>query len=105
MRMMQLLIRTLTSADLSLCRKYEEIDPPEVDDFVYVTDSTYSRKVLLRMEHVFLRVLGFKMTAPTVYQFVRQLVSIQSVCRRTENLTLVSKNQTPVRRVRIGLCL
>ncbi|KAK7925972.1 hypothetical protein WMY93_008282 [Mugilogobius chulae] len=32
--------------------KYEEIFPPELDEFVYITDSTYTKKQLIRMEHV-----------------------------------------------------
>lgn len=78
-------------SDLSPCRKYEEIFPPELNEFVYVTDSTYTKRQLVQMEHVFLRVLAFRMTAPTANQFLRLFMSVHSVCSTTENLALVSE--------------
>jgi cyclin A len=69
--------------------KYEEIYPPEVDDFVYITDDTYTKKQLLRMEHFLLKVLAFDMTAPTTHQFLRHFLTVQAVCFKTESLALV----------------
>lgn len=77
--------------DLSPFRKYEEIFPPELNEFVYITDGTYTNKQLVRMEHVFLKVLAFKMAAPTTNQFLRLFMSLHSVCANTENLALVRK--------------
>lgn len=92
-------VKSLTSPDLSLCRKYEEILPPNLNEFVYTTDSTYTKKQLIRMEHVFLRVLAFKMAAPTTNQFIHLFMSIYCVCATTANLALVrkkkKKNQKP----------
>ena len=79
------------SPDLSPCRKYEEIFPPELNEFVFATDSTYTKKELIRMEHVLLRVLDFKMAAPTTNQFLHLLMSVQPVSAIAENLALVSK--------------
>lgn len=79
----------LQPCSLSPCRKYEEISPPELNEFVYITDSTYTKKQLVRMEHIFLRVLAFKMAAPTANQFLRLFMSIHSVSANTENLALV----------------
>lgn len=70
-------------------RKYEEIYPPEVDEFVYITDDTYSKKQLLRMEHLMLKVLSFDMTVPTSHQFLMQYILEATVCARTVNLALV----------------
>lgn len=56
---------------------------------MYTTDNTYTKQQLVRMEHVFLRVLAFKMVAPTTNQFLRLFMSIHSVCADTENLALV----------------
>ncbi|KAM4620400.1 cyclin-A1 [Polymixia lowei] len=71
-----------------LAAKYEEIFPPELGEFVYITDGTYTKKQLIRMEHLFLKVLAFDMTVPTTYQFLRHFVTVQSVCSQTENLAL-----------------
>lgn len=62
-----------------------------MDEFVYITDSTYSRRQLAHMEHAFLKVLDFKMAAPTTHQFLSLFMSIHPVCAITENLALVSK--------------
>lgn len=70
-------------------RKYEEIYPPEVDEFVYITDDTYTKRQLLRMEHLLLKVLAFDLTVPTTNQFLLQYLRRQGVCVRTENLAKV----------------
>lgn len=74
----------------TLHRKYEEIYPPEVDEFVYITDDTYTKRQLLRMEHLLLKVLAFDLTVPTTNQFLLQYLRRQGVCVRTENLAKVS---------------
>ncbi len=99
------LIYNLMSPDLWPCRKYEEIFPPELSEFVYTTDSTYTKKQLLRMEHVFLRVLAFKMAAPTTNQFLHLFMSVHSVCANTENLALVSKINNSTTSQTLGVCL
>ncbi len=39
--------------------KYEEIYPPIVKDFVYITDNAYTKEEILEQEHRMLRVLDF----------------------------------------------
>lgn len=70
-------------------RKYEEIYPPEVEEFVYITDDTYTKRQLLRMEQMILKVLAFDLTAPTINQFLLQYFQRQGVCMRTENFARV----------------
>ncbi|XP_024262825.1 cyclin-A1 [Oncorhynchus tshawytscha] len=81
-------LQLVGTAALLLAAKYEEIYPPEVDDFVYITDDTYTKKQLLRMEHFLLKVLAFDMTAPTTHQFLRHFLTVQAVCFKTESLAL-----------------
>ena len=63
--------------------KYEEIYPPDVGEFVYITDDTYTKKQLLRMEHLVIKVLGFDVSVPTANVFLdmycRQLEVSQEV--------------------------
>lgn len=73
------------------CRKFEEIYPPEVAEFVYITDDTYTKKQVLRMEHLVLKVLSFDLAAPTINQFLTQYFLHQSVNKCVENLAMVSK--------------
>lgn len=70
-------------------RKYEEIYPPEADEFVYITDDTYTKRQLLRMEHLLLKVLAFDLTVPTINQFLLQYIHRHGVCFRTENFARV----------------
>ncbi|XP_047235911.1 cyclin-A1 isoform X2 [Girardinichthys multiradiatus] len=73
---------------LLVAAKYEEIFPPELNEFVYITDCTYSKKQLLRMESVLLKMLDFKMAAPTTNQFLRLFISVHPICSTTKNLAL-----------------
>jgi cyclin A len=63
-------LQLVGTAAMYIASKYEEIFPPEVGDFVYITDDTYSKKQVLRMEHLLLKVLDFHLNTPTVYFFL-----------------------------------
>ena len=47
--------------------KYEEIYPPEMDNFVYITDGAYVRSDVLKMEKKMLESLNFDVTFPTMW--------------------------------------
>ncbi|XP_069323434.1 cyclin-A1 [Eulemur rufifrons] len=79
-------LQLVGTAAILLASKYEEIYPPEVDEFVYITDDTYTKRQLLRMEHLLLKVLAFDLTVPTTNQFLLQYLRRQGVCVRTANL-------------------
>ncbi|XP_043105895.1 cyclin-A1 [Puntigrus tetrazona] len=81
-------LQLVGTAAVLLAAKYEEVYPPEVDEFVYITDDTYTKKQLLRMEQHLLRVLAFDMTAPTARQFLMQYTLEEHICARTVNLAL-----------------
>eukprot|EP01006_Ploeotia_vitrea_P066379 TRINITY_DN94859_c0_g1_i1.p1 TRINITY_DN94859_c0_g1~~TRINITY_DN94859_c0_g1_i1.p1 ORF type:complete len:337 (+),score=29.37 TRINITY_DN94859_c0_g1_i1:107-1012(+) len=53
-----------------LASKYEEIYPPEVRDFIYISANTYTRDEILRMERTVLAALDFNLTVPTIYPFL-----------------------------------
>nr|XP_058132924.1 cyclin-A1 isoform X2 [Dasypus novemcinctus] len=79
-------LQLVGTAAVLLASKYEEIYPPEVDEFVYITDDTYTKRQLLRMEHLLLKVLAFDLTVPTTNQFLLQYLRRHGVCAVTENL-------------------
>lgn len=60
-------------------------------EFVYITDDTYSKKQVLRMEHLVLKVLSFDLAAPTIVQFLTQYFLKQRVCNKVESLSMVSE--------------
>lgn len=55
-------------------RKYYEAVPPAVDEFVFITDNTYKRSELLRMESHILNTLQFNLTVVTVMDFLSRFL-------------------------------
>ena len=55
-----------------IASKYEEIYAPQVDEFCYITDNTYSREHVLSMERMVLNALDFELTHPTSKTFLRR---------------------------------
>ena len=49
--------------------KYEEIYPPEIKDFVFITDSAYTAEEVIDMENKVLRCLEFNVTTPSAFRF------------------------------------
>ncbi|KAL3880438.1 hypothetical protein ACJMK2_032680 [Sinanodonta woodiana] len=62
-------LQLVGAASMFLAAKYEEIYPPDVGEFAYITDDTYTKKQVLRMEHLILKVLSFDVAVPTVNWF------------------------------------
>ena len=50
--------------------KYEEIYFPEIKDFIYMTDNTYSKNEVLKMEYDILKKLEFNITNPSSLKFL-----------------------------------
>ena len=55
-----------------IASKYEEIYPPELRDFVYVTDKAYTKSQILNMEGKILKVLNFNVTVTSAYLFLQR---------------------------------
>nr|XP_056711397.1 cyclin-A2 [Euleptes europaea] len=79
-------LQLVGTAAMLLASKFEEIYPPEVTEFVYITDDTYTKKQVLRMEHLVLKVLSFDLAAPTINQFLSQYFLHQPANSQVENL-------------------
>ncbi|CAK9825104.1 G2/mitotic-specific cyclin-A [Anthophora retusa] len=65
-------LQLVGTAAMFIAAKYEEIYPPDVGEFVYITDDTYTKKHVLRMEHLILRVLSFDLSVPTPLTFLME---------------------------------
>ncbi|XP_075054054.1 cyclin-A1 [Mixophyes fleayi] len=87
-------LQLVGTAAILLASKYEEIFPPDVDEFVYITDDTYTKKQLLRMEHLLLKVLAFDLTAPTIIQFLQLYLHKHNVSPKTEHLAMYTAELT-----------
>ncbi|XP_050211004.1 G2/mitotic-specific cyclin C13-1-like [Mercurialis annua] len=56
-----------------IASKYEEISPPNVEDFCYITDNTYCKEEVVDMEKDVLKFLNYEMSTPTAKNFLRIL--------------------------------
>eukprot|EP00826_Nyctotherus_ovalis_P002942 TRINITY_DN10590_c0_g4_i2.p1 TRINITY_DN10590_c0_g4~~TRINITY_DN10590_c0_g4_i2.p1 ORF type:complete len:384 (-),score=108.69 TRINITY_DN10590_c0_g4_i2:59-1141(-) len=56
--------------------KYEEIYPPEIKDFVYITDFAYTKEQLLSTEQKILCALGFNLNATSSNRFLQRFTRL-----------------------------
>eukprot|EP00199_Chlamydomonas_sp_CCMP681_P002144 CAMPEP_0119109422 /NCGR_PEP_ID=MMETSP1180-20130426/17901_1 /TAXON_ID=3052 ORGANISM="Chlamydomonas cf sp, Strain CCMP681" /NCGR_SAMPLE_ID=MMETSP1180 /ASSEMBLY_ACC=CAM_ASM_000741 /LENGTH=397 /DNA_ID=CAMNT_0007095177 /DNA_START=92 /DNA_END=1285 /DNA_ORIENTATION=+ len=71
--------------------KYEEVHPPNVADFCYITDNTYSKEQMVLMEETVLKQLKYELTVPTAKTFLRRMLQ---VCNPDELLHFLSNYLT-----------
>ncbi|XP_060709284.1 G2/mitotic-specific cyclin-B2 [Hemiscyllium ocellatum] len=55
-----------------LASKYEEMYPPAIGDFVYITDNAYTKSQIRQMEILILKELDFKLGRPLPLHFLRR---------------------------------
>merc|ERR1719174_952212 len=56
-----------------IAAKFEEISPPELHDWVYITDKAYTKEDVLNMECTMLSTLNFQIVVPTAAHFFHAL--------------------------------
>ncbi|KAJ4966635.1 hypothetical protein NE237_018484 [Protea cynaroides] len=71
-----------------IASKYEEISPPHVEDFCYITDNTYKKEEVVKMETDILKFLNFEMGNPTVKSFLRRFTKAAQDDQKSPNLQL-----------------
>lgn len=64
--------------------------PPEVTEFVYITDDTYTKREVLRMEHLILKVLSFDLSTPTALAFLSHFCISNGYSKKIFHLASVS---------------
>ncbi|PUZ67633.1 hypothetical protein GQ55_3G451600 [Panicum hallii var. hallii] len=65
-------LQLLGVAAMLIAAKYEEISPPHAEDFCYITDNTYTKQELVKMESDILKMLQFELGNPTIKTFLRR---------------------------------
>jgi len=81
-------LQLVGTACMFIAAKYEEIYPPDVTEFVYITDDTYNKRQVLRMEHLVLKVLNFELSTPSSHLFVSQIADMGGCSERTKHLAM-----------------
>ncbi|KAK8952869.1 Cyclin-A3-1 [Platanthera guangdongensis] len=66
-------LQLLGVSAMLIASKYEEISPPHVEDFCYITDNTYTKKQVVEMESAILKFLKFEMGNPTIKTFLSRV--------------------------------
>lgn len=79
-------LQLVGTACMFIAAKYEEIYPPDVAEFVYITDDTYTKKQVLRMEQLVLGVLEFNVTVPTAFFFANHFSKMAGSNDKTTSL-------------------
>jgi len=74
MPVMRKKLQLLGVVAMFVAAKFEEIDPPRVSDFVYITDNTYTKEEMFEWECQLLCILDFQMVAPTPAHFLDVLL-------------------------------
>lgn len=59
-----------------IAAKFEEMYPPQISDFVYVTDKAYSKEDIVKMEVTMLTALDFKICRPTPVTFLERYQNV-----------------------------
>ncbi|UJR28114.1 hypothetical protein I4U23_009369 [Adineta vaga] len=64
-------LQLLGTTCMYLAAKYEEMYPPALEEFSFITDNTYETKHILRMEQIIIKMLNFSLSGPTSYTFLQ----------------------------------
>ncbi|CAL1388219.1 unnamed protein product [Linum trigynum] len=57
-----------------IASKYEEILAPRVEEFCFITDNTYKREEVLKMERQVVDMMHFNLSVPTTKTFLRRFI-------------------------------
>ncbi|KAL6207900.1 hypothetical protein ACLB2K_018853 [Fragaria x ananassa] len=66
------MLQLLGVSSMLVASKYEEITPPHVEELCYITDSTYTKEEVCKMEADILKVLKFELGNPTIKTILRR---------------------------------
>ncbi|XWS21257.1 hypothetical protein CRYUN_Cryun30bG0040100 [Craigia yunnanensis] len=69
-------LQLLGVSSMLIASKYEEINPPNVENFCYITDNTYKKDEVVKMEADILKSLKFELGNPTVRTFLRRFTRV-----------------------------
>ncbi|GKA74364.1 retrovirus-related pol polyprotein LINE-1 [Tanacetum coccineum] len=68
--------KLLGVSSMPIASKYQEISPPHTEDLCDITDNTYTKQEVVKMEAVVLKTLKFEIGNPTVKTFLVRFIRI-----------------------------
>merc|ERR1719186_1209563 len=81
-------LQLVGTASMLIAAKFQEIYPPPLKEFVFITDNSYSKQEVLQMEKLVLQVLDFVVSAPTSHEFLSHYSRMFEVEDKTLHLAL-----------------
>ena len=63
-------LQLLGVTTLWVASKYEEIYPPELNDFLLVSENKFTRAEIIKMEKDLLATMNFMITVPSSFRFL-----------------------------------
>ena len=75
-------LQLLGVTSLLIASKYEDIYPPEIKDFIFMTDNAYTKGELIKMENDILDKIKFNMTYPTSFRFLeifKKIINLKEI--------------------------
>ncbi|QHN94492.1 putative cyclin-A3-1 [Arachis ipaensis] len=79
-------LQLLGVSSMLIAAKYEEINPPHVEEFCFITDNTYKKSEVVEMEANILKSLNFEMGSPTIKTFLRRFNEIACESQKGQKL-------------------
>jgi hypothetical protein len=64
---------------LLIASKYEEIYPPDLRDYLAISENKFTRQQVIAMEKEILTSLGFILTAPSSYSFLKRFAHLSEI--------------------------
>lgn len=81
-------LQTVGVAAMVIASKYEEIYPPELKDFIHVTEKSVSKSEVINMENQILKRLKFELSAPSILRFIERFSKLTSCSEYVQSLAL-----------------
>ena len=75
-------LQLIGATALFLASKYEEVAPPELKDFVYITDQAYNESEFIGTESLMLKTLGHCLTVVTPNILLSRLCTLDHKCTK-----------------------
>ncbi|MDR3736732.1 MAG: cyclin family protein [Acidobacteriaceae bacterium] len=69
-------LQLLGATAMVIASKYEEIYPPEIRDFIHVTEKAISKDEILKLEGQILQKLKFELSGPSVLRFMERYAKL-----------------------------
>ncbi|XP_016463394.1 cyclin-A2-2-like [Nicotiana tabacum] len=71
-----------------IASKFEEICAPRVEEFCFITDNTYSKEEVIKMESRVLNLLSFQLASPTTKKFLRRFIQAAQASYKVPSVEL-----------------